>query len=96
MVFPPYAAPFPDTGPAPITLGNQQRALLTTMAQKPGHVFTSDELASRLNLPSLTRRRADTLMAGINDVLGEETITEVPRRGWKLNAYEDTPVTISF
>jgi len=96
MVFPPYAAPFPDAPTAPITLGTQQRALLTAMAQKPGHVFTSEELATRLNLPFLTRRRADTLMTGINDVLGEETVTEVPRRGWKLTWYQDTPITISF
>jgi len=96
MVFPPYAAPFPDARSAAFTLGNQQRALLTTMAQKPGRVFTSEELAIKLNLPSLTRRRADTLMAGLNDVLGEATITEVPRRGWKLTRYEDAPIAISF
>ncbi len=42
MVYPPYAAPFPDTqGRTDITLGTQQRAMLTLMAQKPGHVFTT-------------------------------------------------------
>ena len=96
MVYPPYAVPFPDASAAPITLGSQQRAMLTLMAQKPGHVFTNDELAARLNLPTLTPRRAETLVSGINEVLGEETITEVSRRGWKLTWYEDAPVTISF
>ena len=55
----------------------QQRAMLSLMAQKPGHVFTSDELAAKLNLPQLTPRRAGVLVSGINDVLGEETISEV-------------------
>ena len=96
MVYPPYAAPFPDTKPTDVTLGAQQRAMLSLMAQKPGHVFTSEELAARLNLPQLTPRRAGVLVDGINGVLGEETISEVSRRGWKLTWYEDTPITISF
>ena len=96
MVYPPYAAPFPDTKSADVTLGAQQRAMLSLMAQKPGHVFTSDELAAKLNLPQLTPRRAGVLVSGINDVLGEETISAVARRGWKLTWYEDTPITISF
>jgi len=66
------------------------------MAQRPGHVFTTEEIASKLNLPKLTPRRADVLISGINDVVGEETITEVPRRGWKMTWYSDAPVTISF
>lgn len=96
MVYPPYAVPFPDTKAAPITLGAQHRAMLSLMAQKPGHVFTSEELADKLNVPTLTPRRADALVSGINQVLGEETVTEVSRRGWKLTWYEDAPITISF
>jgi DNA-binding winged helix-turn-helix (wHTH) protein len=87
MVFPPYAAPFPDTKDADITLGNQHRALLTALAQKPGRVLSSDDLAPRLNVPKLTPRRAEVLVGQINQVLGEEAITEVPRRGWKLTSY---------
>ena len=96
MVYPPYATPFPDARTADITLGAQQRAILTLMAQKPGHVFTSEELAAKLNLPQLTPRRAGVLVGGINEVLGEDTISEVPRRGWQLTWYEDSPITISF
>ena len=96
MVYPPYATPFPDAKTADITLGAQHRAILTLMAQKPGRVFTSEELAAKLNLPQLSPRRADVLVSGINDVLGEDTISEVPRRGWQLTWYEDTPITISF
>ena len=47
MVYPPYAAPFPDSKDIDITLGTQQRAMLTLMAQKPGHVFTTEELAAK-------------------------------------------------
>jgi DNA-binding winged helix-turn-helix (wHTH) protein len=96
MVYPPYASPFPDTRSTDITLGAQQRAILTLMAQKPGRVFTNDELATKLSLPHLSPRRAGVLISGINDVLGEETISEVPRRGWQLSWYEDSPITISF
>ena len=96
MVYPPYAAPFPDSKPVDVTLGTQQRAMLSLMAAKPGHVFTSDELATKLNLPTLTPRRAGVLVNGINEVLGEDTVTEVARRGWMLTWYEDAPVTISF
>ncbi len=96
MVYPPYAVPFPDTKDAPITLGTQHRAMLSLMAQKPGHVFTSDELAGKLNVPTLTPRRAEDLIGGINAVLGAETVTEVSRRGWKLTWYDDDPITISL
>ena len=96
MVYPPYAAPFPDSASLPITLGAQQRAVLTLLAQKPGHVVSRDELASKLNLPQLTPRRAEVLVSGINEVLGDDTVTAVPRRGWMLNWYEDAPTTISF
>src|SRR5215203_6953386 len=96
MVYPPYAAPFPDADPADITLGTQQRAMLSLMAQRPGQVVTTDDVAARLNLPMLTPRRAGVLVDGINQVLGEDTVTAVDRRGWKLTWYEHAPVTISF
>ena len=95
MVYPPYAAPFPDARSTDITLGTQQRAMLTLMAQKPGHVFTTEEFAAKLKLPALTPRRAEVLIGGINEVVGADTITEVPRRGWKMTWYEDAPVTAS-
>jgi DNA-binding winged helix-turn-helix (wHTH) protein len=96
MVFPPYAAPFPDTKDVDITLGTQHRAMLTLMAQRPGHVFTADELAAKLKLPALTPRRAEVLVGDINGVLGDETIATVPRRGWKMTWYEHAPVTLSY
>lgn len=96
MIYPPYAAPFPDTRSADITLGNQQRAALTLLARKPGQVVTAEELAVELGLPAVTPRRADVLMSDINEVLGQETIIDVPRRGWMMQPYTDAPVTISF
>ena len=87
MVYPPYSAPFPDVPSAPHTLGSQQRAMLTLMAQKPGRLVTREELAAKLGLPQLTPRRAEVLVDGINDVLGPDTITPVPRRGWLLTRY---------
>jgi hypothetical protein len=59
-------------------------------------VFTTDEFAAKLGLPALTPRRADVLVAGINDVVGDGTITVVPRRGWMMQPYEDQPVTLSL
>ena len=96
MIYPPYAAPFPDARAARTTLGNQQRAVLTELARKPGRVVTPEELAAVLGLPALTPRRASALVGSINDVLGAETIVDVPRRGWMLQPYTDAPVTISF
>jgi len=96
MTYPPYAAPFPDSPSAEITLGNQQRAMLSVFAQKPGRLVTAEELATKLNLPMMTARRAEVLIGGINDVLGEDTIVDVPRRGWMMQPYLDEPVTISF
>ena len=93
MVYPSYAAPFPDMSSAPHTLGNQQRAILTLLAQRPGRLVTREELAAKLGLPQLTPRRADVLVDGINAVLGTEAIAAVPRRGWMLNRYSETPVT---
>jgi len=53
-----------------------------------------DELARKLNLPQFTPRRAEALVAVINDVLGEDTVTDMSRRGWTLTRYEDTPITL--
>jgi hypothetical protein len=53
-----------------------------------------DELARKLNLPQFTPRRAEALVDGINEVLGEDTVTEVSRRGWTLTRYENTPITL--
>ena len=88
MVYPPYAAPFPTPTDPPV-LGAQQRAILTALAQRPGRVVTREELAARLGLPQLSPRRADVLVAGINDTLGPDTIVEVPRRGLKMTPYVD-------
>jgi hypothetical protein len=44
----------------------------------------------------MTPRRADVLMGGINEVLGDDTVVDVPRRGWMLQPYTDAPVTFSF
>ena len=96
MIYPPYAAPFPDTRSTDITLGNQQRAVLTVLARKPGRVVSAEELAAELGLPAMTPRRASVLMGGINDVLGEDVVVDVPRRGWMLRPYTDAPVTFSF
>ena len=95
MVYPPYAAPFPDAPSAPHTLGSQQRAMLTLLAQKPGRLVTREELAAKLGVPQLTTRRAEVLVDGINDVLGAETIAVVHRRGWMLTRYTHTPVTVT-
>jgi hypothetical protein len=84
MTYPPDSAPFSDSSSAPHTLGSQQRAMLTLMAQRPGRLVTRDELAAKLGLPQLTPRRAGVLVDGINDVLGPGTITAVPRRGWMM------------
>ena len=43
-----------------------------------------------------TPRRATVLMGDINGVLGDDAVVTIPRRGWMLQRYEDTPVTISF
>ena len=96
MIYPPYAAPFPDTRSTDITLGNQQRAVLTVLARKPGRVVSAEELAAELGLPAMTPRRASVLMGGINDVLGEDVVVDVPRRGWMLRPYTEAPVTFSF
>jgi hypothetical protein len=96
MVFPPYAAPFPDAKDAEITLGTQHRAMLTALAQKPGRVLTTEELAATLKLPALTPRRAEVLVDGINTVLGPGTVAAVPRRGWMMTPYEYAPAPSSL
>jgi len=90
MVYPPYAAPFADSSTPPV-LGAQQRAMLTALGQRPGRTLTRERLASRLNLPVLTARRADVLLDGINATLGEATVTQVPRRGLRMTPYSYTP-----
>ncbi len=95
MIFPPYAAPFPD-GATPPVLGAQERAMLTVLAQRPGKVVTGDVLAQRLGLPTLTPRRAGELVGGINTALGPDTVVAVPRRGWMLQPYTSNPVVRSL
>ena len=95
MIYPPYARLFPDSKAVDITLGNQQRAMLTELARKPGR-GDLEELAVVLGLPgddATPRRRA-----------GERHQRGARRRhdrrrtptGWMLQPYTDAPVTISF
>lgn len=91
MIYPPNVTPFPDVPTAEITLGAQHRALLTLMAQRPGHVVTPEQAAAKLGLPSLTPRRAGDLVRDINAVLGTEAVIPVERRGWKL-AWDAMPL----
>lgn len=95
MVYPPYAAPFSDSHRPPV-LGQQERAMLTALALRPGKVWTREELAAQLGLPALTPRRTDVLVAGINGALGEETVTVVPRRGLRMTPYQHTPTITTF
>jgi hypothetical protein len=95
MVFPPYAAPFPDDA-APPVLGAKQRAMITALGQRPGKVRSSTELAAAVDLPILTPRRSDELVSGINAALGDDAVTEVPRRGLRMTPYLDTPTPRSL
>ena len=70
--------------------------MLTVLAQRPGKVVTSEVLAQRLGLPSLTPRRADQLVGGINGALGPDTVVSVPRRGWMLQPYTSEPAVRSL
>jgi DNA-binding response OmpR family regulator len=59
--------------------------LLSLLMQRPGHVVTPEQIAARLKLPSVSPRRIESLVRGINAVLGPDTVTTVHRRGWRLN-----------
>ena len=48
-----------------------------------GRVLTVDQLGATLSPFSRTNRRVRTLIDGLRDTLGEDTIVEVPRRGFR-------------
>ncbi len=95
MVFPSYAAPFADDATPPV-LGAKQRAMISALGQRPGKVRTPAELAGAVDLPILTPRRSEQLRAGINAVLGDDAVTEVPRRGLRMTPYVAAPVVRSL
>jgi DNA-binding response OmpR family regulator len=83
MPFPPNVTPFPDDAGARPALGTHHRALLSLLTQRPGHVVTPEQVAAKLKLPSVSPRRIDALVRGLNAVLGPDTVATVHRRGWK-------------
>ena len=95
MAFPPYASPFPDDATPPV-LGAKQRAMISVLGQRPGKVRTAAELAGAVDLPILTPRRSEQLRAGINAALGDDAVTEVPRRGLRMTPYAASPVARSL
>jgi DNA-binding response OmpR family regulator len=82
MAFPLDVPKFPDTPTDDVVLGSQERAVLAAMAQKPGKVFSREDLAAHVRWSSLTSRRLEELMDTLRAKVGADAVVAVPRRGW--------------
>lgn len=86
MTYPFFVAPYPDATSSSPILGAAERAILTKMVRKPGHVLSATELAAGIPTPGPTptpRRMADYITTIRAALEPDATVVDVPRRGWR-------------
>ena len=68
-----------------VSLGAQERAVLSTLYANRGRVVSRRELSRQSGLTELSDRRCDSILVGVRRLLGAGAIITVRSRGWMLS-----------
>ena len=68
-----------------VSLGAQERAVLSTLYANRGRVVSRRELSRQSGLTELSERRCDSILVGVRRLLGADAIITVRSRGWMLS-----------
>jgi DNA-binding response OmpR family regulator len=72
-----------------VSLGVQERAVLSVLLANIGRVVSRRELSRQAGLADLSERRCDSVLVGLRRRLGPDAIRTVRSRGWMLNEQMD-------
>jgi DNA-binding response OmpR family regulator len=72
-----------------VSLGAQERAVLSALLANRGRVLSRRELARQAGLADLSERRCDSVLVGLRKRLGADAITTIRSRGWMLDPDAD-------
>jgi DNA-binding response OmpR family regulator len=68
-----------------VSLGAQERAVLSVLLANTGRVVSRRELSRQAGLAELSERRCDSILVGLRRRLGPDAIRTVRSRGWMLD-----------
>lgn len=67
-----------------LDLSPQEVALLAALLDSRGRVAPRGDLSRRAGLSTMSPRRCDSVLMGLRQALGAESLTNVRGRGWRL------------
>jgi DNA-binding response OmpR family regulator len=68
-----------------VSLGDQERAVLSALLANRGRVVSRRELSRQAGLADLSERRCDSVLVGLRRRLGPDAIVTVRSRGWMIH-----------
>lgn len=66
-------------------LSPQEFAVLVTLVEAGGRVVSRTELARRAGMQASSRRRPDSVLVALRQVLGADAVRNIRNRGWTLD-----------
>lgn len=66
------------------SLTPREVAVYDALKARTGRVLSREELIRAAGLKGLSERRVDSVLVGLREALGNESIITVRRRGWRL------------
>lgn len=71
------------------SLTPREAAVYDALRSRPGHVLSREEIVRLAGLSDLSERRVDSLLVGLREALGADSIITVRSRGWRLRGEDD-------
>ncbi|MDQ1479248.1 MAG: Transcriptional regulatory protein terminal [Actinomycetota bacterium] len=67
----------------------REEAVYDALRSRTGRIVSRQELVSLAKLGELSPRRVDSVLVGLRDALGSESIITVRGRGWRLRGPDE-------
>lgn len=67
----------------------REAAVYDALRSQPGRVVSREEIVRIAGLGDLSERRVDSVLVGLREALGSDSIITVRSRGWRLRGQDD-------